>query len=105
MSAAIIVMFVLYLAQKGTLSTWLKFFYWTNPAPLSTTAAPASSGSASTTANTPIPGTTTPGTPGLTLNPFAGLPFGLGQSLGVGLPTGQGGAANPSTGANSGLGN
>ena len=49
--------------------------------------------------------------PGLTLNPFTGLPSSLGQfltppKLNFNLPLfGTGGAANPSTGSNFGLGN
>lgn len=70
-SAAIIVMFVLYLAQKGTLSTWLGFFAWTSPQNVGTTAAPVGS---SSTANPGLLGGSNP-TGALTLNPATG--FGL----------------------------
>lgn len=71
-TAAIIVMFILYLAQKGTLGIWLSFFSWSSPAPIGTTA--GAPGAAPSALDTPLPGTKTPGTPGLTINPFAGLP-------------------------------
>lgn len=31
-TATIIIMFLLFIAEKGTLSTWIGFFSWTNPA-------------------------------------------------------------------------
>jgi hypothetical protein len=48
-AAVIIIMFVLYLAQKGRLGVWLAFFSWTSPAQIATTG--ATSTSSSTTAN------------------------------------------------------
>jgi hypothetical protein len=66
--------------------------------------APAAAGSTTT-------GSGIPGVPGISSNPFAGLPSSLGDffklpGLNFGSPIfGSGGSANPSTGSNFGLGN
>lgn len=77
--------------------------YATNP---TTTSPPTAAQIAGSTTSSGIPGV-----PGLSSNPFAGLPSSLGQfltlpKLNFGSPIfGSGGSANPSTGSNLGLGN
>lgn len=79
--------------------------YATNPTTTSPPTAAQIAGSGGTTASG------IPGVPGLSSNPFAGLPSSLGQfltlpKLNFGSPIfGSGGSANPSTGSNLGLGN
>jgi len=72
-TATIILMFILYTAQKGTLSTWIGFFAWSNPA---TPTAP-NAASSSSMPSAPAGGGTVPGTPVGTVQPnILGLPIG-----------------------------
>jgi len=84
-SATVIIAFIMYTAQKGTLPQWVTFFGW-NPQPAPTTA--STTGQTSTAAN-PNVGTVVGagnGQPGLNLNnPFAGIP-GLGGGFQTLLP-------------------
>lgn len=76
-TATIVVMFILYTAQKGTLSTWLSFFAWSNPS--------------------------TPTVGGATTSLTSGLATSASQFLT--LPSQIGGAANATTGAGGSGGN
>jgi hypothetical protein len=101
-AGSIILMFLLYVAQKGHLSTWIGFFSWTAPASIGTaTNTPAqSAGTAPSAANpnvlTVVGAWILPGFPGLNIsNPAAGIPVvgGAVQSL---LP-GNSNSTTPST--------
>jgi hypothetical protein len=99
-SATVILAFVLYTAQKGTLGTWVSFFGW-NPQPAPTTTSAASTTGQTSTAANPNVGTVVgagvAGSSGLNLNnPFAGIP-GLGQEFQSLLPGNSNGAATQST--------
>lgn len=93
-SAVVILAFVLYTAQKGTLSTWLSFFWWNPQAAPTTTSAASSTGSAVAGA---FGGQTATGVVGQILNPstdpvagplskaLGGLGFSLpGSAMGLG---------------------
>jgi len=91
-TASIILMFILYTAQKGTLGIWLGFFSWSTPKPL---AGSASSQQTSPNQANPnvIPETKTPGQPGLidpTKDPWGfftgGLPTSVQSFLTGGAP-------------------
>ena len=79
----IFVSFVLVLAKKGTLSTWLGFLSWGTPRVVSIMGSSSDAGA-------PIVGTT-PGTPGITLDPLAGLPKSWGDFIFGGTPFAPGG--------------
>jgi hypothetical protein len=89
-TAIVLFMFVIYTAQKGTLSAWIGFLGWSSPADIG-----SATGQTSTAAN-PVVGTVvraTPGQPGLNLNnPVAGIP-GLGTAFQSLLPGNSQGSA------------
>src|SRR5208283_351394 len=70
-TAVVLIMFVLFVARKGTLQNWIAFFTWSTPPPLgSGTGGSGSSGGAGTVTPSGIPGV-----PGVNWsNPFAGTP-------------------------------
>jgi hypothetical protein len=103
--ATIMGLFVLYVAKKGTLATWISFFTYQGVAPRGGSA--GAGGTPGTVANV---SQNALGNPGLSSNPFGGLPTSWEQflelpSLNPGSPIfGPGGSANPSTGSNTGYG-
>jgi uncharacterized integral membrane protein len=76
-TALILFMFVLYVAQKGTLTTWLSFFAWTTPQPVGNA---TSAGAVSGAITNPLTGATI--SPGLSSNPLAGLSTSVSGFLG-----------------------
>ena len=118
-----LVLLVILLANNSQIIAGFKTFFTSSGTPTGTGAGAAnpSAGYVANPATTSPPAANTvagnatgsgiPGVPGLTSNPFAGLPSSLGQfftlpKLNFGSPIfGSGGAANPSTGSSLGLGN
>lgn len=84
-TATIFLMFVLFLAKKGTLGTWIGFFSWSNPVALGSEA-----GGATTGATSPAPGSDpSKGTP---VGTVLGMPGVTTLSPGAsGIVQGQGG--------------
>jgi hypothetical protein len=102
-TAAIIVMFVLFVAKKGTLSTWIGFLSWSTPLPLGTPTAsgtsPATTSGASTgstaTLGSPQTVTNAANAASSTLNSIAGAGNAVGNIMGQAVKNLFGGTTNP----------
>lgn len=94
--------FIIYITARGELPKYLSFFSLSFAGGIA--AAPTAAAVASGAAAPVVGAGIIPGFPGLSLNPFAGLP-GLGPANTPAATSVPGGQSNPSTGANVGLGN
>jgi hypothetical protein len=111
-SATVIIAFMLYTAQKGTLNTWVSFFGWNPQAAPTTTSATATTSSTGAAGQTGVAGAVNSAvnstSVGKTISQLFGLPpLTIGGSAGTwlnGLFGGGSSSSVPATGETSGSG-